>query len=126
LALTAAGLESLPAGITGAKILISLTFRDWLEGCDIIQRMDAFLANHTVVRKVEIITKHPVDQSDAIGKFPLLSTANKLGLGTSKETWKAIKGTVQDKFYIYPHSCMYFRDLSLAQAGELQVQTILD
>jgi hypothetical protein len=97
LALTAAGLESLPTGITSAKILISLTFGDWLEGCDIIQRMDAFLANDTVVRKVEIITKHPVDQPNATAKFPLLSTANKLGLGTSEETWKAVKGTVQDK-----------------------------
>jgi hypothetical protein len=49
--------------------------------------MDAFLANYTTVRKVEIITMREYDQGRAAAEFPLLSTTNKLGIGISEETY---------------------------------------
>jgi hypothetical protein len=85
LKVTAAALETLPVTLGSTKILVSLTFHNWNVGCDTISRMDAFLVNYTTVRKVEIITSG--DQGRAAAEFPLLSTANKLGIGESEETY---------------------------------------
>jgi hypothetical protein len=87
LKVTAAALETLPVTLGSTKILISLTFRNWNVGCDTIGRMDAFLANYTTIRKVEIITMRDYEQERAAAEFPLLSTANKLGIGMSEETY---------------------------------------
>jgi hypothetical protein len=86
----AAALETLPVMLSSAAILISLSFRDWNDGCDTIRRMDAFLANHTTVRKVEIIItdkKRQYIDEEITAELPILLAANKLGLGRSEETW---------------------------------------
>jgi hypothetical protein len=65
LEVTAAALETLPVTLGSTKIMVSLTFRNWNVGCGTIRRMDAFLANYTTVRKVEIITMREYDQGRA-------------------------------------------------------------
>lgn len=91
MAVIARAVESLPETVRGPKISISLTFENWRDGCDIIQRMDAFLAIRASVRKVEVITRHPFHQKIAGAEFPLLLAANKLGLGRGKETWDIMR-----------------------------------
>jgi hypothetical protein len=81
-------LETLPITLNSSKILISLTFCHWTDGCDVISKMDAFLANHNAIRKVEFITdRRFYKEKDVVALLPLLSAANKLGLGESEETW---------------------------------------